>query len=121
MPAASPSWPRRCTTGPESKHGRRAGKPVGLPRFQARHRDRGRVRFTTGAMRLKRDRRHLTLPVIGRLRGKENTRRLERLLAKGRARVLSMTLSEQGGGRLFVSVATIIAHSPPMAAALTQC
>jgi putative transposase len=63
-------------------------------------------------MRLEPDRRHLTLPVIGRLRCKENTRRLERLLAKGRARVLSMTLSEQGGGRLFVSVATIIAHTP---------
>jgi putative transposase len=42
--------------------------------------------------------------VIGRLRCKENTRRLERLLAKGQARVLSMTLSEHGG-RLFVSVA----------------
>jgi putative transposase len=26
----------------ESKHGRRAGKPVGFPRFQARRRDRGR-------------------------------------------------------------------------------
>jgi hypothetical protein len=62
-------------------------------------------------LRLEADRRHLTLPVIGRLRCKENTRRLERLLAKGQARVLSMTLSEHGG-RLVVSVATIIAHSP---------
>jgi len=60
-------------------------------------RDRGRVRFTTGAMRLEPDRRHLTVPVIGRLRSKENTRRLQRLLANGRARILSMTLSEHGG------------------------
>jgi putative transposase len=59
-----------------SKHGRRAGRRVGFPRFKARHRDRGRVRFTTGATRLEADRRHLVLPVIGRLRAKENTRRL---------------------------------------------
>jgi putative transposase len=95
----------------DAKHGRRAGRQVGFPRFKARHRDRGRVRFTTGAMRLEGDRRHLTLPVIGRLRSKENTRRLQRLVAKGRARVLSMTLSEQGG-RLLVSVATVVAQTP---------
>ena len=93
-----------------SKQGRRAGARVGFPRFKARHRDRGRVRFTTGVMRLEPDRRHFTLPVVGRLRSKENTRRLQRLLAKGQAQVLSMTLSEQGG-RLFVSVATIVAQA----------
>jgi putative transposase len=95
----------------ESKHGRRAGPQVGFPRFKARHRDRGRVRFTTGAMRLEPDRRHLVLPVIGRLRSKENTRRLQRLVAKGRARVLSMTLAERGG-RLVVSVQAIVALRP---------
>jgi putative transposase len=95
----------------DSKHGRRSGGRVGFPRFKTRRRDRGRVRFTTGAMRLEPDRRHLVLPVIGRLRCKENTRRLERLLVKGRARVLSMTLSEQGG-RLFVSVQAILAQPP---------
>jgi putative transposase len=91
----------------DSKHGHRTGQRVGFPRFKARRRDRGRVRFTTGAMRLEADRRHLTLPVIGTLRSKENTRRLERLLAKGRARILSMTLSEHGG-RLCVSVQTLL-------------
>jgi putative transposase len=69
----------------DSKHGDRVGQRVGFPRFKARHRDGGRVRFTTGAMRLEPDRRHLTVPVIGRLRSKENTRRLQRLVAKGRA------------------------------------
>jgi putative transposase len=49
--------------------------------------------------------------VIGRLRCKENTRRLQRLLVKGRARVLSMTLIEQGG-RLVVSVQAILALQP---------
>ena len=95
----------------DSRHGRRSDGRVGFPRFKARRRDRGRVRFTTGAMRLEPDRRHLILPVIGRLRCKENTRRLQRLLAKGRARVLSMTLSEQGG-RLVVSVQAIVAQAP---------
>jgi putative transposase len=95
----------------DAKHGRRAGQRVGFPRFKTRRRDRGRVRFTTGAMRLEPDRRHLVLPVIGRLRSKENTRRLQRLVAKGRARVLSMTLAEQGG-RLQVSVQAIIALKP---------
>jgi putative transposase len=95
----------------DSKAGRRGGRRVGFPRFKARRRDHGRVRFTTGTMRVEADRRHLTVPVIGRLRSKENTRRLQRLLAKGRARILSMTLSEQGG-RLFISVCTIVAQQP---------
>jgi putative transposase len=94
-----------------TKHGRRRGQRVGFPRFKARHRDRGRVRFTTGAMRLEPDRRHIVVPVIGRFRSKENTRRLERLLATGRARILSITLTEHGG-RLHVSVATIVAQVP---------
>jgi putative transposase len=94
----------------DAKHGRRSGAPVGFPRFKGRRYDRGRVRFTTGAMRLEPDRRHLVLPVIGKLRSKENTRRLQRLLVKGRARVLSMTLTEQQGGRLVVSVQAIIAQ-----------
>jgi putative transposase len=97
----------------EAKHGRRGGRRIGFPRFKARRHSHGRVRFSTGAMRLEPDRRHIILPVIGRLRSKENTRPLERLLAKGRARILSMTLSEQRpGGRLFVSVATLVAHAP---------
>jgi putative transposase len=97
----------------DAKRGNRAGGRVGFPRFKARHRDRGRVRFTTGPMRLEPDRRHLVLPVIGRLRSKENTRRLQRPVVKGRARILSMTLSERGG-RLVVSVQAIVAQQPRM-------
>jgi putative transposase len=89
------------------KHGRCKRTRVGFPRFKIRRRDRGRVRFTTGAMRLEADRRHITLPVIGKVRSKETTRRLQRLVAKGRARILSMTLREEAG-RLFVAVATIV-------------
>jgi putative transposase len=94
-----------------SKRGQRPGRRVGFPRFKARRRDHGRVRFTTGPMRLEPDRRHVVLPVIGRLRSKENTRRLHRLIGKGRARILSMTLTERSG-RLAVSVQAIVAHKP---------
>src|ERR1700752_2119433 len=55
----------------------------GYPRFKRKGRDADRVCFTTGAMRVEPDRRHLTLPVIGCVRTHENTRRIERLIAKG--------------------------------------
>ncbi len=69
-----------------SRQGRRAGSRVGFPRFKARHRDRGRVRFTTGIMRLEPDRRHLILPVIGRLRSQRRrfARRLSRRVVGSR-------------------------------------
>jgi len=86
----------------KSTRGTRTGRRVGFPRCESKRRAQNRVRFTTGAMRVEPDRRHITLPVIGTLRSKENTRRLQRHLAKGNARILSMTLSERCG-RLFVS------------------
>jgi putative transposase len=86
-----------------SKNGARNGRRVGFPRFRSARRDPGRVRFTTGAMRLEPDRRTIVLPVIGAVRSKENTRRVQRHLAAGRAHILNMTLSERWG-RLFVSI-----------------
>jgi len=86
-----------------SKDGKRKGRRVGFPRFQSARRDPGRVRFTTGTMRMEPDRRTITLPVIGGLRSKENTRRVQRHLAAGRAQILNMTLSQRWG-RLFVSI-----------------
>jgi putative transposase len=87
----------------KSKRGKRKGKRVGFPRFESKKRAQNRVRFTTGAMRLESDRRHITLPVVGILRSKENTRRVERHVAGGNARIFSMTLLERWG-RLFISV-----------------
>ncbi|WP_298211436.1 IS607 family element RNA-guided endonuclease TnpB [Ferrimicrobium sp.] len=86
-----------------SKKGKRKGKRVGFPCFESKRKSHNSVRFSTGAMRLEPDRRHVTLPVIGTLRSKENTRRLQRHLAKDNAQILSMTLSERWG-RLFVSI-----------------
>jgi putative transposase len=79
-----------------SRAGNRAGKRAGFPRFAKKGRDRDRVTFTTGAIRVEPDRRHVTLPRVGTVRTRENTRRLQRLLAKGRARVLAVTVSRQG-------------------------
>lgn len=86
-----------------SKAGNRQGRKVGFPRFKSARRDQARVRFTTCTMRFEPDRRTIVLPTIGGLRSKENTRRVQRHLAAGRARILNMTLTEQWG-RLFVSV-----------------
>ena len=86
-----------------SKTGNRQGRRVGFPRFKSARRDQDRVRFSTGTMRLEPDRRTIMVPVIGGLRSMENTRRVQRHLAAGRARILNMTLSQRWG-RLFVSV-----------------
>ncbi len=80
----------------QSRAGKRAGKRAGFPRFAKKGRDRDRVTFTTGAIRVEPDRRHVTLPRVGTVRVHENTRRLERLLAKGRARILAVTVSRKG-------------------------
>lgn len=87
-----------------SRHGNRKGRAVGFPRFKSGRRDAGRVRFSTGNMRLEEDRHTITVPVIGGLRSKENTRRVQRHLVAGRAHIVNMTLSQQWG-RLFVSIA----------------
>ena len=52
--------------------------------------------FTTGAIRVEPDRRHVTLPRIGTVRVHEDTRRLQRLISKCRARVLAVTVSRRG-------------------------
>ena len=80
----------------QSRSGKRAGKRVGFPRFAKKGRDRDRVTFTTGAIRIEPDRRHVTLPRIGCVRVHENTRRLQRLLARGRARIVAVTVSRKG-------------------------
>ncbi|HTQ19960.1 IS607 family element RNA-guided endonuclease TnpB [Mycobacterium sp.] len=103
-----------------SKNGARKGRRVKFPRFKSARRDTGRVRFTTGTMRVEDDRRTITVPVIGALRSKENTRRVQRHLAAGRARIVNMTLSQQWG-RLFVSVnyALRTTNTAPMVASAT--
>ncbi|WP_236700760.1 IS607 family element RNA-guided endonuclease TnpB [Allosalinactinospora lopnorensis] len=80
-----------------SKRGERAGARMGPPRFKSKHTARLSCRFTTGTIRVEDDRRHVTLPVVGRLRTHENTRKLHRRLANGTARILSATVSHHRG------------------------
>ena len=81
----------------QSRTGKRAGKPVGFPRFKSK-RNRSSCRFTTGAFGLSdADRRHVQLPRIGPVRTHESTRKLARHVERGTARIRSATVSFQRG------------------------
>jgi putative transposase len=91
----------------KSRKGQRAGAAVGFPKFKSA-RSRRSVRFTTGTLRVEADRRHVTLPRLGRIRTHESTRKLARRIEAGTARVLSATLSEDTAGRWFCSFQVIV-------------
>ena len=95
----------------DSKSGTRKGRKVGFPRCRSKRKDQARVRSTTGVIRVEPDRRTITLPVVGTLRSLESTRRLDRLVRAGKARILSATLSERWG-RLFVSFSCLVEAHP---------
>jgi putative transposase len=80
----------------KSRAGQIRGKRVGFPRFKKKGRDQDRYTVTTGTMRLEDDRRHLSLPHLGQVRTHENTKKLKRLVAKGQARILAVTVSRRG-------------------------
>ncbi|MEU7820681.1 IS607 family element RNA-guided endonuclease TnpB [Catellatospora sp. NPDC049133] len=86
----------------KSKQGVRAGRRMGRPRRKSKRGARLSCRFTTGAIRVEADRRHVTLPRLGTIRTHENTRKLQRRLAAGTARILSATVTF-ARGRWFVS------------------
>ncbi|OKI51502.1 IS607 family element RNA-guided endonuclease TnpB [Micromonospora sp. CB01531] len=80
-----------------SKRGQRKGKRVGLPRPKSKHTARLACRFTTGAIRVEPDRRHVTLPRLGTIRTHESTRKLQRRIGNGTARILSATVKFDRG------------------------
>jgi len=86
----------------DSRNGKRAGRRVGFPRFKSRGRTTPSVRFTTGAIRVEPDRKHVTLPRLGRLKLHESARKLARRLEAGTARILSATV-RRDGQRWFVT------------------
>ena len=79
-----------------SRSGGRKGRQVGFPKFKSRNRSRMSVRFTTGAIRIEADRRHVVLPRLGRIRTAESTRKLARRVEAGTARILSATVTYTG-------------------------
>ncbi|RZT16990.1 putative transposase [Kribbella sp. VKM Ac-2569] len=91
----------------KSRGGRRAGRPVGFPRFHTK-RARASVRFTTGPIRLEPDRHHVTLPKLGRIRTHESTRKLGLRIESATARVLSATVARDSDGRWYASFQTLV-------------
>jgi putative transposase len=87
----------------DSAKGERKGRRVGFPRFKSRRKHAPSVRFTTGTIRLEDDRRHVTLPRLGTIKTHESTRKLQRRIADGRARILSATVRAEAG-RWFVAL-----------------
>lgn len=81
----------------DSRAGKRAGRPVGFPRFKSRRRATPSVRFTTGTIRVEPDRKHVVLPRLGRLKLHESARKLARRLDAGTARIMSATVRRDGG------------------------
>ncbi|WP_433678407.1 RNA-guided endonuclease InsQ/TnpB family protein [Nocardia sp. CA-119907] len=104
----------------DSRIGKRSGLRVGFPKFKAKsstapsfrlrnkHSQRGRALIRVGDDHP----RSVTLPVIGTVRVREDTRRLRRMIAVGRAKILSATVSYRGG-RWMISLATEAADLHP--------
>ncbi|MGX9790356.1 RNA-guided endonuclease TnpB family protein [Mycobacterium sp. MMS18-G62] len=90
----------------DSRSGKRNGKRVGFPRFKkktgALRSFRLRNKHRKGrppAIRVGENNRHrsITLPGIGQIAVHDDTRRLRRMLAKDRAKILFATVSHHGG------------------------
>ncbi|WP_405810455.1 IS607 family element RNA-guided endonuclease TnpB [Streptomyces sp. NBC_01520] len=86
----------------KSKGGGRRGARVGVPRFKSKRKARLTCRFTTGAIRVEPDGRHVTLPRIGTVRLHEHHPGLRARIDAGSMRILSATV-RLDRGRWFVS------------------
>ncbi|PUB30030.1 putative transposase [Promicromonospora sp. AC04] len=111
----------------DSRTGARKGPRVGFPRFKKKSHAGGSFRIrnkTTGGRSSIRvgnkggqggnGARSVTLPKIGTLRVREDTRRLRRMIATGRARILSVTVS-RGVNRWWISITVEAADLHPAA------
>ncbi len=92
----------------DSRRGKRAGRAVGHPRFKKKNHERGSFRMRNKVSTTKAGQRatirlgengprSVTLPGIGAIKVHDDTRRLRRMLDKGRARILLATVSRRGG------------------------
>ena len=92
----------------DSRCGKRAGRAVGHPRFKKKNHERGSFRMRNKVSKTKAGERatirlgengprSVTLPGIGAINVHDDTRRLRRMLDKGRARILFATVSRRGG------------------------
>ncbi len=105
----------------DSRCGKRKGKRVGFPRFKKKTGNVASFRLRNKRPKGRppdirvgdRDRpRSVTLPGIGQVAVFDDTRRLRRMLAKDRARILFATISHHGG-RWWVSLNVVAADLHP--------
>jgi putative transposase len=96
----------------DSRSARRKGRPVGFPRRKKKRQARASCRFTTGAIRVLPDRKHVQLPRIGVVRTHESTRKLARRLGQGTARILAATISTTAD-RWYVSFTVEVQRQVP--------
>ncbi|WP_317160519.1 IS607 family element RNA-guided endonuclease TnpB [[Mycobacterium] appelbergii] len=80
-----------------SRRGIRGGQRMRFPRFKTKAAAANKFSFTTGAIRVEPDRRHVTLPRLGTIRTHESTRKLARRMDAGVARVLKATVRFERG------------------------
>jgi putative transposase len=97
----------------DSRNRLRKGRPMGFPRRKTRRHGRAACRFTTGAIRVLPDRKHIQLPRIGVVRTHESTRKLARRLEQGSARILAATISRRAD-RWYVSFTVEAQRSIPV-------
>jgi putative transposase len=95
-----------------SRNGLRKGRPVGFPRRKKKRHARVACRFTTGAIRVLPDRKHIQLPRIGVVKTHESTRKLAQRLEHGTARILAATISRRAD-RWFVSFTVEVQRTIP--------
>jgi putative transposase len=87
---------------------------MGFPKFKRRKGDAvGSVRFTTGTIRLD-GRAHVVLPVIGRVKTHESTRKLARRVEAGTARIMAATIKRERG-RWFAVFTCAVERDDPAA------
>jgi putative transposase len=92
-----------------SRSGARSGPPMGFPRFKRKVSAIKKFSFSTGAIRLESDRKHVTLPRLGTIKTHEKTRKLARRVEAGSARILKATVRFDRG-RWMVSFTCIVAR-----------
>ncbi|MBE1877179.1 RNA-guided endonuclease InsQ/TnpB family protein [Myceligenerans pegani] len=104
-----------------SRAGKRIGRRVGHPRFKKKNATSGSFRIRNQRSRTGRSSirvgdsspRSVSLPKLGTIRVREDTRRLRRMIAKQRARILYATVSRGVRGRWWISVTVEAADFHP--------
>jgi putative transposase len=91
----------------QSRKGDRKGPRMGFPGFKSKRRSAKKFTFTTGAIRVEPDRKHVTLPRLGRIKTHESTRKLARRVENDTARITRATVRIEHG-RWLVSFTCLV-------------